>query len=261
MYRDSILGALLATACVVALTGCDQEVPANNSTSSNNSAQNAVDNAAPNNTANSTPENNQSPNNGDKNNTSENSQTENSDPDPPEPVEALVPSQRPRVKFKGGARWSTDLSRSLDIRREELCKELGEYDCVSVVHKITLGGVEPYSMGIDKPVEIAPVIAPLATDRVALSACDIRAERDLEDLSSAVLFKEMPAEGEPSAEQLEAMGTRLVERLLRREAKAGEVGELVAFWEEVKADSDDPRRDWATLSCFALATSVESLFY
>ena len=136
------------------------------------------------------------------------------------------------------------------------------YDCVAAVHKITLGGVEPYSLGIDEPVGTAPVIAPMAADRVALSACDVRAERDLGDLGAALIFREMPGSGAPDAAALGAMSTRLVEKLLRREAREGEVGELVAFWDEVVEEaSEDPRRDWATLACFSLATSTEALFY
>ncbi len=174
----------------------------------------------------------------------------------------LMASSRPRVKFRGGARWGKDLGTALELEQNELCNELGIYDCVGAVHRITLGGVEPYSLGIDKPVETAPVIAPMAADRVALSACDLRAERDLADASKAVVFKEMPADGAPDEAARKAMGTRLVERLLRREARAEEVAELVKFWDEVlEEESEDPRRDWATLTCFSLATSTEALFY
>jgi hypothetical protein len=231
--------AALVCAGAIALSGCP-----------NNGGQAPANNASENNGANNTAGSNNAINN--PNGTNNTSSGER----------LLMASSRPRVKFRGGARWGRDLGQALGLEPGELCNELGRYDCVGAVHRITLGGVEPYSLGIDEPVETAPVIAPMAADRVALSACDVRAERDLADVSGAVLFKEMPADGAPDAAAREAMGTRLVEKILRREARADEVAELVAFWDEVLAEEpEDPRRDWATLTCFSLATSTEALFY
>ena len=40
-------------------------------------------------------------------------------------------SSDPRVKFKDGARYLSDLATALEMPRESICKELGLYDCYS----------------------------------------------------------------------------------------------------------------------------------
>lgn len=181
----------------------------------------------------------------------------------PEVVEeAAVPSSRPRVQFKGGQRYATDLSEGLGLARLELCQELGRYDCVDQVHDITLGGVEPYKLRINKPLPVAPVTAPIAVDRVALSACDQRAERDFAAPEEAVIFGEV-ASGAPDEAKYAAVSARLYERLLQREAEPAEVAALAGFVREVEEEvgAEAAPREWATMSCFVVATSMEALFY
>lgn len=183
---------------------------------------------------------------------------------PPKPkTPTLLPSSRPRVNFKGGRRLGNDLSRALELPRAELCKELSSYDCVEQVHQITLGGVEPYRLGINDPVPVAPVTAPIAVDRIALQACDRRAELDLSaDAQSALIFGSLLVDApEPSKEALGQAVDKLYDRLLQRDATDDERRALVDFWSKTKARSAEPARDWATLSCFMIATSLEALFY
>ena len=80
-------------------------------------------------------------------------------------------SADPRVKFKDGERFLSDLSASLNLPRESICKELGQYDCYTEAFRIVLGGVEPYSLGIAQPIEQASLTSPIALDRVALRVC------------------------------------------------------------------------------------------
>lgn len=169
----------------------------------------------------------------------------------------ILASKSPRVKFKGGERWSRQLARGLELERDELCQELGQYDCARDVHFIALGGVEPYHLRIDDPLPKAPLTAPIAVERIALSACSRRAERDVESPADASLFREISAD--PSSEDLRAMGSRLYRRLLSRDAEPGELDELEAFWGEL--EGDEQATEWATLSCFAVASSTEMLFY
>lgn len=183
---------------------------------------------------------------------------------PPKPkTPKLLASSRPRVNFKGGRRLGNDLSRALDLPRAELCKELSSYDCVEQVHQITLGGVEPYRLGINDPVPVAPVTAPIAVDRIALQACDRRAELDLSaDAQSALIFGSLLVNApEPSKEALGQAVDKLYDRLLQRDATQDERRALIDFWSNTKARSAEPARDWATLSCFMIATSLEALFY
>lgn len=182
-----------------------------------------------------------------------------SEPGPEEVVETQVaPSTKARVKFKG-PRWATDLSRALEL--DQVCTELGRLDCVKDVHLIALGGTEPYRLGVQVPLPIAPVAAGNAADRVALSACITRADADFEAPDEAVVFGALARSSGLADEDLPAVVSELYDRLLLRDPQADEVAALVDFANEVRADSDNPARDWAILSCFAVASSVEALFY
>lgn len=170
----------------------------------------------------------------------------------PDPV---LPAAAP-VRFKGGARLRADWARGLDLAPEAVCRELGRYDCATEVHNIVLGGVEPYVLNINRPLQAAPVTAPLAVDRMALAACGRAVERDLTDPTNAVIFR--PEAGEWSAAARRAAHERLIEGLLKRRANDAELARLDALWTD--APTDDPREQ-AVTACFVVATSVESLFY
>ena len=66
----------------------------------------------------------------------------------PVPTEQVAVSRQARVKYKSGARYANDLAEALDLSRDAVCRELGRYDCVDEVHRIVLGGVEPYTLGV-----------------------------------------------------------------------------------------------------------------
>lgn len=171
----------------------------------------------------------------------------------------VLPSTKSRVRFKGGVRWTNQLARGLALDRAEICKEFGEYDCAADVHFIALGGVEPYNLRINEPLPIAPLTAPIAVDRIALSACTKRADLDAANGATAILFKELGSAPEPAA--LRAMGNRLYQELLSRDADPAELDELEAFWTEVQDAGADAPAEWASFACYAVATSTEMLFY
>ena len=75
----------------------------------------------------------------------------------------------------------------------------------------------------------------------------------------ASLFAEAARADDASARAI--MGRRLYERLLARRPSEAEVEELTAFWSETSGAPEARAAQWATMSCFALATSVEALFY
>lgn len=159
------------------------------------------------------------------------------------------------VRFKGGARLRADLARALGLAPTDVCRELGRYDCATEVHNIVLGGVEPYVLGITRPLPEAPVTAPLAIDRVALAACLRAVERDLADRDAAVIFRAGP-DGTWTATDRRAALTRLIERTLIRRATDAEIDRLEPLWTEAA----DPA-EWAVTACFVVTSSVESLFY
>ncbi len=184
--------------------------------------------------------------------------------DTPRGIDPAIESAKARVKFKDQGRFVRDLASGLGLRQDEVCTELGLYDCYEIAHRITLGGVEPYNRGIREPLPVAPVTKPIAVDRVALNACATRVDRDFDSPGSALMFGDLATVG-PTEEQLEAAANVIYERVLRRAATLREVGELVAFYdeavEELDGTEDDPTREWAVASCFAVATTMEGLFY
>ena len=181
----------------------------------------------------------------------------------PVPTERATASRHARVKYKSGARYANDLAAALELPREAVCRELGRYDCVDEVHRIVLGGVEPYTLGVREPLPSLGVTAPIAQDRVALAACTQRIERDL--AASEPLFLTAVDLDAPTPGQLEATAGRFYDRILRRAATPDEVTALAQFHSTV---TDDPgesgataTRNWAILSCFMVATTLESIFY
>ena len=184
---------------------------------------------------------------------------------------ALVPSKQPRVRAKGGARYATDLAAALALPRDQLCKELGTLDCVDDVHRIVLGGVEPYDLGIYQPLAVAPMTAPIAVDRVALSACARAARRDVHEPQQAVFWRDRTPGVALSAAERAVVAGRIYDRLLRRDAEAFEVEALVGLHDDVVAElaaaqtattaAGDADEQWLTLACFAVASGTEALFY
>jgi hypothetical protein len=180
----------------------------------------------------------------------------------PVPTERVAASRQARVKYKSGARYANDLAAALDLERDAVCRELGRYDCVDEVHRIVLGGVEPYTLGVREPLPSIAVTAPIAQDRVALAACTERIERDL--ASDPVFLTTVDVDA-PTPGELEATAGRFYDRILRRAATPDEVSALAQFHSTV---TDEPgesgataTRDWAILSCFMVATTLENIFY
>jgi hypothetical protein len=159
---------------------------------------------------------------------------------------------------KTGLVWGRDLANGLGLNEWKLCSELGGYDCIGEAHLVTLGGVEPTTLGIDQPLPNASVSAPIAIDRVASSACATRWARDA--AGPAVLFGAvLEADTLPKRK---AVAEQLVQRVLGREATADEVKNLAdELYGSVSAVSKDLPRDWAVAACVVVSTSTEALFY
>lgn len=162
-----------------------------------------------------------------------------------------------RVKMKSGEVWGRDLATGLGLSEWELCSELGRYDCISDAHLITLGGVEPTTLGVNEPVENPSVSAPIAVDRVAIAACGERYARDL--AGSPVLFGPV-LEGNSKRHRAQVV-EGLIRRVLARHPTTEEVDGLVELYEEIEPLSDDPVREWSVGACVVVATSTEALFY
>lgn len=167
------------------------------------------------------------------------------------------PSARPRVKFKTAQRYATDLSTALEVPRETLCTELDDFDCVDV-HRIALGEVDAFGLRLFEPLENMPLTAPIAVDRIGLTACGERAQLDFDTPGQAVSFSEV-ASGDASEDNRNAVVERLYRQLLLREATDREVEMVSAMYGDLP--SDNQAQTWAQMACFAIATSTEALFY
>ncbi|HEU4539091.1 MAG TPA: hypothetical protein VFS00_33450, partial [Polyangiaceae bacterium] len=163
---------------------------------------------------------------------------------------AGVVSKKGRLKFRAGQRLAGDLAEALALPREEVCRELGAYDCAAV-HNVVLGGVEPYQSSIYEPLPKRAVPTALAVDRLALSACDRRAALDFADPAAAVVFAALAGDPAMGDAAIEATAASLYGRLLRRDARPDEARALADFGRELRAElgAEAPRR-FATLGCF-----------
>ncbi len=166
-------------------------------------------------------------------------------------------SQKSRVKAKSGAVWGRDLANALGLQEWKLCSELGSYDCIAEAHRITLGGVEPTVLGIDQPLPNASASAPIAVDRVAISACSQRF--DLDQAGSPVLFGPVIQKDSPAART--EVSENLIRRILARNPDKAEVDGLVELHQTLQPLSKNLVRDWSVGACVVVATSTESLFY
>lgn len=166
-------------------------------------------------------------------------------------------SANPRVKAKSGEVWRNDLQQALALESEEVCVELGQYDCIDDAHRITMGGVEPERLGIDAAIEPSSS-SPIAFDRAATSACASRFEKDR--AGSPVVFGPVLADSGPEARA--EVATTLVKRFLGREPTQDQVDGLVALYDDIAPLApDDPVSAWSVGACLVVATSVEALFY
>lgn len=179
------------------------------------------------------------------------------EPEAVPPLPEATPSRVERVLPKPGEVWGRDLATALALDEFELCRELGTDDCIRGVHRITLGGVEAERLGIDAPLDNALVSAPIAVERVAISACGERYDRDRQ--GPPVLFG--PVLASDAAGPRQEVSENLVRRLLARHPTQADVDALEGLHASLSGLSDDLVRDWSIGACVVVATSTEALFF
>jgi hypothetical protein len=175
-------------------------------------------------------------------------------------------STKGQVRFKRSERLANDLGQALGLPAASVCFELGQYPCTSVVHPLTLGGVDAYTLGMYEPIPLTGLTTPIVTDRVALAGCIERVNSDLLFADSALIFKGLipDASGKLNVESAEAKRAidTLYKRALLRPPTAAEVGHLQQLYTDIVAThKPEPGKAWMQLSCFVVLTSVESVFY
>lgn len=182
-------------------------------------------------------------------------------------IEPEFASRKSNLRFKGGARLQLEFSRILDLPTDQLCAELGIYDCLDRIHTVSLGGVEPYVANIYEAFEATSANAPLVVERVALAACVRRVDLDLAS-ADPVIFADLSITADGRLENPAGLGPAaavhaLFTRALLRVPSPEDIADLIALYRDLEAsdETEAPARDWAVLTCLATLTSLESLFY
>ena len=173
---------------------------------------------------------------------------------------------RANLRFKGAARLREDFARILRLPTDALCSEIGRYDCIDDIHQVSLGGVEPYRSNIFVPFPGIAVGAPLAVERVAISACGERVRRDFDSPETAVFFGGLPLEGAAlttvDSPAVDSALTRLYHEALLREPTQSDLTVLKGLYADTVAEGGEtPARTWAQLACFAVLTTTEALLF
>jgi hypothetical protein len=173
---------------------------------------------------------------------------------------AYAASRGRSIQWKRNAAFEADLMRGLDLTRDELCQELGTESCIRTVHTVALGGNDPFGSGLLRPAHSSLSTTPLAVDRVTLSACSQRARADKQ--GSPKLFSALDLAGAAplaDSDAFKATITTLFRRLLARDPKPSELTTLAGL---VSGDGESMNaEEFATLACFTVASSLESLFF
>ncbi len=173
-------------------------------------------------------------------------------------------STQPNLQWKRYAALEADLTRALELAPEELCNELGRASCIHEVHLVPLGGNDPFATGLLEPSAEPLATTPTAIDRVLLSACGQRVALDrAAGPQAARVFGALDLEGdapEPGHPSVTETVSALYRRLLARDPDAHELP-LVAALTRDQAGKPVPAADFATLSCFAIGSTTEFLFF
>lgn len=174
--------------------------------------------------------------------------------------EALAPSTRNDLQWKRALVLQRDLLRALELSEDELCKELGTFDCVKDVHLVSLGGHDAIESAIYNSLPGPLATTPVAVDRVVLAGCthrvDADAAGDAKVFSELDLKSDAPAADDPA---VESTITTLYRRMLARDPIEAEVEQLATL---VVDEEGEPiaAADFAKLACYAIGTSTEFLF-
>ena len=186
-----------------------------------------------------------------------------------------VPSPKNIVHRKRADVLRNILYKALDLPdKRAVCTELGKkkLQCADVVHRVSLGRMEPYNNSQYQHPDGVSITSPLAFDRLILTACSQRALMDaatsrdnvLSD-KEAIIFKSVKLTNDGRLVQNEAIDAaivRLYQRGLARDPTPFEVQTIKDMYEEIfKENRIGSAINWMKLSCFVVFSSIEGAFY
>lgn len=182
----------------------------------------------------------------------------------PTPTNCEASSAPATVQWKRTGAVLSDLGQALALDSSQVCQELGAISC-EVVHRVSLGGNDPFDRALYKPFTEPLGTTPLAAERVVMEACVKRVELD-EASTSPSVWKNLDLKAADISGNLGPDGgfykdtLELGRRFLARDLSAEEIAELAVLAKD-DAGAPVPSADVAKLVCFALGTSKEFLFF
>lgn len=181
----------------------------------------------------------------------------------PAAKEKVAASRRPNLQWKRYAALENDLAQALELDPGEICQEFGRNSCIEEVHLAPLGGNEPFKTGLLEPSAEPLATTPAVVERVLLSACSKRVELDRQTPEAAKVFTSLDLAARapaPGSDAARATVTELYHRLLARDPLPSEVL-AVAQLAQDGAGQSISAVEFASLSCFAIGTTSEFLFF
>lgn len=181
---------------------------------------------------------------------------------PPDPVPEppFKSSTRGKLVWKRWATFEADLMGALALQQQELCNELGLFDCTRYVHLVALGGNEPFVKALYQPLAAPGVTTSIAVDRVVLAACSRAVERDAAGTAEVFTDLDLSAASVSAGAEVSATIQDLYRRLHARDPLPEETEELQALLVDDDGNAVSAV-DFAKLSCFAIAGTTEMVFY
>ncbi len=159
---------------------------------------------------------------------------------------------------------ATDVALALALDPETMCLELGEIACAEA-ERVALGGSDPIGTGLYVPPARPGLTTPNAVDRLVLAACAERVDLDARGPAVVVTEIDLAASALDLADTatrtaMETDARNLHRRLLARDPSADELALLLEL--AGPADGLTPTaREWATLTCFAIGSRTDNVFF
>lgn len=174
-------------------------------------------------------------------------------------------SSKNRVQRKRAEIVRNTIAKSLNLDPNGMCLELGKLPCANVVHKVSLGGMDPYGNSQYKRPTRISATSPIALERVVLSACIQRAGLDSINPSNGLIFKDLETSADGrlvNNEKIDESIQRLYQRAYMRNATTAEVLAVKDLYEQIfKENPIGAAQNWMILSCFSILSSVEMIFF
>ena len=177
--------------------------------------------------------------------------------DPSDPTASTRPFVQPEnLVWKRYRAFETTMMQALELPKNRVCNELGQFSCIDVVHLTLLGGNEPFVNGQHERAERPTVLTPVAVERVVLASCTERLNLDKSNAGQKVVFKQIDlAATTVTAEQAKGQATEFYQRFYGRDPTTEELNRA----SEILKLSLTPEKVALGL-CFTIGTTVENVF-